>query len=77
MDMLEAQAACEDGRISEVVIEPAESENGWMILLVGKLGDREKLTDHGGFEKVYHDLDHATEAARGIGAVSLRIEEAF
>jgi hypothetical protein len=77
MDLSEAQTAYRDGRINEVVIEPADSGNGWMILVIGKLGDRAKLTDHSGFEKVYHDLDHATEAAKSIGADSLRIEEPF
>jgi hypothetical protein len=77
MDLSEAQAAYRDGRIGEVVIEPAETGNGWMVLLVGKLGDRVKLTDHSGFEKVYHDLDQATEAAKAIGADSPRIEEPF
>jgi hypothetical protein len=77
MQLSEAQAAYREGRISEVVLEPAESGNGWMILLIGKLGDGVKLTDHSGFEKVYHDLDHATEAAKAIGAEALRIEEPF
>ena len=77
MELSEAQAAYRDGRVGEVVIEPAESANGWTILLVGKLGDRVKLTDHSGLEKIYHDLDHATEAAKAIGADRLRIEEPF
>jgi hypothetical protein len=77
MELSEAQAAYQDGRIGEVVIEPAESGNGWIVLVIGKLGDRVTLTDHSGFEKIYHDLDHATEAAKAIGAESLRIEEPF
>ncbi len=77
MDKLQAQTACKEGRIAELVIEPADTGNGWMILVCEKQGDRHKLTDHSGFEKVYHDLDHATAAAKAIGSVSLRIEEPF
>jgi hypothetical protein len=77
VDKREAQAAFESGQLKEAVIEPAEAGNGWMVLLRDSQGKMEKLTDHSGIEKVYHELDHATEAAQAIGFTDFRVEEAF
>lgn len=77
MDLMHAQAAFESGQLTEAAIEPADEGNGWMVVFIDTSGGREKLTDHSGIEKVYHDLDHATEAAKKIGAIALRIEEPF
>lgn len=77
MDMSQARTVCQEGRIAELVIEPADTGNGWMILICERQGDCNKLTDHSGHEKVYHDLDQATAAAKAIGSVSLRIVEPF
>jgi hypothetical protein len=73
MDLMHAQAAYESGQLTEA----ADGGNGWMVILIDTSGGREKLTDHSGIEKVYHDLDHATEAAKKVGAIALRIEEPF
>ena len=77
MDIHQAKNAFSKGLITEIVIEPAETGNGWTILLHTSQDEREKLTDHSGLEKVFHDLDHATEAAKTIGSISPRIEEPF
>ena len=77
MDIHQAQNAYGKGLITEIVIEPAETGNGWTILLHSSKDESEKLTDHSGQEKVFHDLDHATEAAKNIGSSSPRIEEPF
>ncbi len=77
MDLMHAQAALESGQLTEAIIEPADGGNGWMVVLCDTSGRREKLTDHSGIEKVYHDLDHATEVAKQIGNIVLRVEEPF
>lgn len=72
-----AQAEFEAGRLREVILEPADEGNGWMVVLEALDGERVKLTDHGGHEKMYHSLDHATEAAKVIGFDTVRVEEPF
>lgn len=77
MDTDQARAAFEVGRLREAVVEPADEGNGWMLRLHDVAGDVVTVTDHSGIEKVYHDLDHATEVARAIGFETVRVEEGF
>ncbi len=77
MDTQKARAEFEAGRLSEVLVEPADEGNGWMVVVKSVDGDQMKLTDHGGHERVYHTLDHATEAAKAIGFGTVRVEEPF
>ncbi|MGD2081868.1 MAG: hypothetical protein PVF91_02810 [Chromatiales bacterium] len=77
MDQETARTRFRAGDLKEVIIEPADQGNGWMIVIRPCLGEPVKLTDHGGGEKVYHSLEHATEVARGIGFDTVRVEERF
>ena len=77
MDLDQARAEFESGNLREVVIEPADEGNGWMLLVRGNGPAMVKITDHSGVEKVYHSLDHATEIARSIGFADIRVEERF
>jgi hypothetical protein len=65
------------GTVTEAILKPADDANGWIILLVRANGDQVLFTDSGGTEKVYHDLDQATVAARELGLTQIRIEERF
>ncbi len=77
MDLDHARAEYEAGRLVEVVIEPADAGNGWMVVVHGSDGGSSKLTDHSGVEKVFHSIEHATDIARNIGFSTIRVEERF
>ena len=77
MDLQHAQAELEAGRLGEAVVEPSPNGNGWMVIFVTTEGARATLSDHTGTEKLYHTLDHASEAARDVGFGEVRIEERF
>jgi len=63
--------------ISEAIIEPSPNGNGWHVLFHKTDGDMVTLTDHGGHEKLYHTLDHATEVLQSAGIKTIRVEEHF
>jgi hypothetical protein len=65
------------GGLEEVMIEPAQEANGWMVVVREAGGKPVQITDHGGAVKVYHTLEHATEVARAIGFATVRVEESF
>ncbi len=77
MDLMHAKAEFEAGRLSEAAVEPSEQGGGWRLLLHTENGKTLVLTDHSGRERLYHSLDHATEAGRDIGFESVRVEEHF
>jgi hypothetical protein len=77
MDHDRAQLARHAGEITGAVIMPAEDANGWVLLLIATDGSHLPYTGHTGTEKVYHDLDQATAAARELGFAEVRVEEAF
>ncbi len=77
MDHDQTQLARHAGDLSGAVIKAAEDANGWVILLQGKDGQETLYTGHTGTQKVYHDLDQATRAARELGFDELRVEERF
>ena len=77
MDLDTARVAYESGKLSEVIIEPADEGNGWMLLVRGGDGGTSKITDRSGVEKIFHTIDHATEVAREIGFDTIRVEERF
>jgi hypothetical protein len=77
MDQDQALRARHDGELVEAIATPAEDAGGWALMFTTRNGDRFLYTDHTGTEKIYHSLDHATEAARGIGFESVRVEEKF
>jgi hypothetical protein len=77
MDLKHAKAEFEGGRLSEAAAEPSEQGDGWRLLLHTQAGETLVLTDHSGRERLYHSLDHATEAGRDIGFESVRVEEHF
>lgn len=77
MDFETACAEFEAGNLKDVVIEPADEGNGWMLLVHKLSGEVSKITDHGGTEKIYHSIDHATQVAKDIGFDEVRVEEQF
>lgn len=77
MDLMHAKAEFEAGRLHEVAAEPSEQGGGWRLLIHTRAGETLVLTDHAGRERLYHSLDHATEAGKEIGFDSVRIEEHF
>ena len=77
MDLQHAQAELAAGRLQEAVVEPSPSGNGWAVFFVATDGGRTSLTDHTGTDKVYHTLDHASDAAREAGFEEVRVEERF
>lgn len=77
MDHDQALSALHAGDLVEAVVKPAEDANGWILLFVNRAGAHILYCGHTGTEKVYHTLDHATEAARDIGFQTIRVEEAF
>ena len=77
MDRDAAMQALHAGDLTEAAITPAEDANGWILVFTARDGRRITYTGHTGTEKVYHSLDHATEAAKEIGFAEIRIEEAF
>ena len=77
MDLMDAKAEYEAGRLSEAAAEPSEQGEGWRLLLHTETGETLVLTDHSGRERLYHNLDHATEVGRDIGFDSVRVEEHF
>lgn len=77
MDHDQAAQAVDSGQLTEAILKPADDANGWIVLLVRADGGQLLFTDTGGTEKVYHDLDQATVAARELGLTQIRIEEPF
>jgi hypothetical protein len=77
MDRDAVLEALGNGRLSEPVVMPAEDANGWVLIFVDRRGDHHVFTDHTGTEKLYRDLDQATQVARELGFGSVRVEEAF
>lgn len=77
MDLQTACAEFEAGKIHDVFIEPADKGNGWMICVHDSAGRIVNITNHGGREKIYHTIDHATEVAKEIGFQTVRVEERF
>jgi hypothetical protein len=77
VDIDKAQAEHAAGKLHEVVIEPADEGNGWMVVVHYHGGEVVTLTDHSGVERVYHSIEHATEAAKAIGFQTVRVMEAF
>ena len=77
MDHDQALRALHAGELVEAVVKPAEDANGWVLVFVTPSGEPVIYSGHTGTEKVYHTLDHATEAARDIGFQTIRVEEEF
>ena len=77
MDHDQAQQARHAGELTGAVIKTAQDANGWLILLQDNNGGETPYTGHTGTQKVYHNLDQATLAARELGFDELRIEEKF
>lgn len=77
MDIDSAAAEYHNKTISEAIIEPSPNGNGWRILFHKTDGDLVALTDHGGTEKLYHTLDHATDMVQSAGIKTIRVEEHF
>jgi hypothetical protein len=77
MDIDSAAEEFHKKNISEAIIEPSPCGNGWRILFHKTDGDLVALTSHGGTEKLYHTLDHASELLQGAGIKEIRVEESF
>lgn len=77
MDRDEAMQGVRAGEFVEAVIAPADDANGWVVMLADTHGEQHLYTGHTGTEKVYHDLDQATEVAQELGFTSVRVEERF
>ena len=77
MDHDQAQQARHNGDLTSAIITPASDANGWIILLRDNNGETAVYTGHSGTEKVYRDLDQATEEARELGFDEVRVEENF
>ena len=77
MDLMQAKAEFEAGRLREVVAESFEEGGGWRLLIHTNAGETLVLTDHAGRERLYRSLDHAAEVGRDIGFNTVRVEEHF
>ena len=77
MDHDQALSARHSGELVEAVVKPADDVNGWMLVFVTRSREHFIYSGHTGSKKVYHTLDHATEAAREIGFHTVRVEEEF
>jgi hypothetical protein len=77
MDHDQARLALRRGDLLEAVAMPAADANGWVLMFADGEGNHHTYTDHTGSEKLYHDLDHATEVARELGFDTVRVEERF
>jgi hypothetical protein len=77
MNLEQAQRHYAQGQLREVIVEPADAGNGWMVLVKRHDGESTTITDHSGVEKVFHSLAHATALAKSIGFETVRIEEQF
>ena len=77
MDHDQALTALHSGELVEVVVKPSDDANGWVLVFVTRSGVQVTYSGHTGTDKVYHTLDHATEAAQGIGFHTIRVEEEF
>ena len=77
MDIDSAAVEYHNKTISEAIIEASPNGNGWRILFHKKDGDIVALTDHGGTEKLYHTLDHASDLLQSAGFKAIRVEEHF
>jgi len=77
MDHNQALAALHAGELVEAAVKPSASANGWLLVFVTRDGGQLPYSGHTGTEKVYHTLDHATEAARDIGFDTIRVDERF
>ena len=77
MDIDSAAEEYHNKTISEAIIEPSPSGNGWRILFHKTDGGIVTLTDRGGTEKLYHTLDYATDILQSAGIKSIRVEEHF
>jgi len=77
MNIDSAQRALENGDLSEIIVSPAETGNGWVLSVKTSSGDISPLTDSHGHQKIHHSLDHATAEARQLGFTTVHIEERF
>lgn len=77
MDHDQAMTALHSGDLVEAVIKPSNDANGWVLVFVSRSGEQATYSGHTGTEKIYHTLDHATEAAHDIGFQLVRVEEDF
>jgi hypothetical protein len=77
MDLDEIRRHFEAGRLSEAVVEPSASANGWVLLFKVDHDQMVPLTDHAGQPKVYHSLEAATKVARELGFQMVHVEEKF
>lgn len=77
MDIDSAAVEYHNKTISEAIIEASPNGNGWRILFQKTDGDIVALTDHGGTEKLYHTLDHASDLLQSAGIKAIRVEEHF
>lgn len=77
MDQDQALTALHAGELVEAIAKPSADANGWLLVFVTRRGEQLPYSGHTGTEKVYHTLDHATEAARDIGFDTIRVEESF
>jgi hypothetical protein len=77
VDHDQARVALRRGDLQEAVAMPAEDANGWVLLFADREGNHHLYTDQTGTEKLYHDLDQATEVAQELGFDTVRVEERF
>ena len=77
MDIDRAAVEYHNKTIYEAIIEASPNGNGWRILFHKADGDMVVLSGHGGTEKLYHTLDHATEILQSAGIKTIRVEEHF
>ena len=77
MEIDQVQLLFEGGKLSEAIMEPSPTGNGWLLEFRAQDGELIKLTTHGGEERLFRSLDAATNTARRIGFPSARVEEAF
>ncbi|MCJ2378357.1 thymidylate kinase [Vibrio sp. ZSDZ34] len=60
--------------LAEAIVEPAESDGGWIVEFRHTQGGFLLLTDTHGAECQYEDLDLASKTAMAVGFSEVRIE---
>lgn len=74
----QACALFAQGRLKQVLVEPAPAGgNGWMVLLRDDADTVHHLTQEGGGDWIFKDLDAATRVASEIGFDTISVEERF
>ena len=77
MDYEEVRSRYASGHLTEALLEPSPSDNGWVLLFRDEAGELQTLTDHHGHPRLFRDMDTAAELAHRVGFPLVNVEERF